>query len=99
MPVSEEMTEIEETLEETLDVARKRSAKKKAKSRLPVYRKALKEVQQLAGNAPMRELADWIRKQIREKENPPSSRAVRKQGATICRNHGREVSTGSWLGA
>lgn len=99
MSVAEEMSEIEVTIEQTLDVARKRDAKKKAKSRLNVYRKALKEVQRIAGNGPMRELADWIRGEIRETESPPSGRAVRQAGAEICRDSGEEVSTGSWLGA
>lgn len=99
MPVDEEMNEIETTIEQTLDVARKRDAKKKAKSRLNVYRKALTEVQRIAGNGPMRELGAWIRKQIRETESPPSGRAVRQAGAEICRDNGEDVSTGSWLGA
>lgn len=76
LPVNQEMTDVKETL----DVARKRNAKKKAKTRLKVYRKALEEVQQIAGNDSMRELADWIRNQIREREVPPSGRSVRKKG-------------------
>ena len=99
MPVKGEMAEIESTIEQTLDLNRKRDAKKKAKSRINVYRKALKEVQQIAGNDPMRELADWICDQIRTKETLPSGRTVRKKGAEICRDHGKEISTGSWLGA
>ena len=99
MPVEGEMAEIESTVEQTLDLNRKRDAEKKAKSRMKVYRKALKEVQQIAGNEPMRELADWIRERIRTKENLPSGRTVRKKGAEICREHGKEISTGSWLGA
>ena len=99
MPVKEEMTEIESTIDQTLDLNRKRDAEKKAKSRIKVYRKALKEVQQIAGNGPMRELAEWIREQIRTKERLPSGRAVRQKGAEICRDNGKEISTGSWLGA
>lgn len=99
MPVKEEMSEIERTIDETLDVARKREATQKAKSRLKVYRKALKEVQQIAGNEPMRELAAWIRDRIKDRREPPSGRDVRQKGAAICREHGEEVSTGTWLGA
>ena len=64
-----------------------------------VYRKALKEVQQIAGNDPMRELGGWIRDRIRTKEDLPSGRTVRKKGAEICRDRGKDISTGSWLGA
>lgn len=99
MSVEEEMTEIESTVEEVIDVARKRDADRKATSRMRVYRKALGEVQRVAGNGPMRTLGDWIRRRIRETETFPSGRAVRKKGAEICRNSGNEVSTGSWLGA
>lgn len=99
MPVSEEMDRIEQTIDETFDVARKREAKQKAKSRTEVYRKALKEVRQVAGSDAMRELSAWVRERIEESGEAPSGRDVRQQGAAICREHGEEVSTGSWLGA
>ena len=99
MPVEAEMTEIESTIEETLDTARKREERKRKKSRMEVYRKALKEVQRIAGNDPMRGLAGWIRERIRTEGRLPSGRDVRKKGAEICRDNGKEVSTGSWLGA
>lgn len=99
MSVSEEMNRIERTIEETLDVARRREAKQKANSRIEVYRKALKEVRQVAGNDAMRELGAWIRERIEASGDPPSGRDVRQKGAAICREHGEEISTGSWLGA
>lgn len=99
MSIKEEMAGIERTVDETFDVNRKRDAKRKAQSQKKVYRKALEEVQRIAGNDPMRELAEWIRERIREGDEPPSGRAVRKKGAAICRENGNEVSTGSWLGA
>ena len=80
MPVKAEVKDIETTVSETLDIARQRDADKKAQSRLKVYRKALKEVQQTAGNDPMRTLADWIRTEIREtgpsRRGGPSERKV-----------------------
>lgn len=79
MPADWKMADIEETFEETLGVARKRNAEKKAKTRLEVYRKAPEEARQIAGNDPMRELADWIRN-IREREVRPSGRSVLKTG-------------------
>lgn len=99
MSVTKEMDAIEATIDETLDVGSKRTARKKAKSRLEVYEKALKEVQQVAGNDPMRELSGWIQSEIREDAEPPSGRRVRQEGADICRDHGETISTGSWLGA
>lgn len=99
MSVSDEMNAIEDTIEETLDVAQQRSAKQKAQSRLEVYRKALREVRRLTGNDPMHELGEWIRAEIRDDANPPSGRDVRQKGAEICRNEGEDISTGSWLGA
>ncbi len=99
MSVKEEMREIEATIEESIDVARKRDAAKKAKSRKKAYEKALREVQRIAGDGQMRTLADWIRGEIRETESFPSGRTVRQKGADICRQSGNEVSTGSWLGA
>ena len=80
MPVKEGMNAIEATIEETLDTARKRTAKEEAKSRSEVYRKVLEEVQRVAGNDPMRALADWIRRRIRERENSPSGRDVHQKG-------------------
>ena len=99
MSVKEEMRGIEATIEESIDIARKRDAAKKAKSRTKTYEKALREVQRIAGDSQMRTLAGWIREEIRETESFPSGRAVRKKGADICRRSGNEVSTGSWLGA
>lgn len=99
MAISEEMAKIEETMDETLSVARRRDAERDAPSRSKLYRKALKEVQQVAGTAAMRDLAGWIRDQLRDEGDPPSGRNVRQKGAEICRDRGEEVSTGSWLGA
>lgn len=99
MAVREEMNGIERTIDETLDVARRREERQKAKSRIEVYRKALTEVRQVAGNDAMRELGAWIRERIEDRGEPPSGRDVRQRGAAICRDHGEEVSTGSWLGA
>lgn len=99
MPVKRELKAIDEAIDESLNVAQKHEEKQKARSRREVYQKALKEVQNVAGNTAMAELSGWIQARIREEQNPPSGRSVRKQGARICREHGEEISTGSWLGA
>lgn len=99
MSVTEELNRIEETLDATFDVARKRDEERRGHSRITVYRKALEAVERTAGTAPMRELGEWIRERVREDGEPPAGRDVRQKGADICREAGYEVSTGSWLGA
>lgn len=99
MAIEEEMASIEATMDESLSEARRRDAERDAPSRPKLYRKALAEVQRIAGNAAMRDLAAWIREQLRDEGEPPSGRDVRQKGAEICRDRGEEVSTGSWLGA
>ena len=99
MAVTEEMGRIEATIEETFDRHQRTEARKTAKSRLNVYRKALKEVSNVAGTAAMHELGEWIRERIEDRKKAPSGRQVRQHGARICREHGHEISTGSWLGA
>lgn len=99
MSVKRELKAIDEAIEESLNVARKHEEKRTAKSRREVYQKALKEVQDVAGDTAMAELSGWIQARIREDKSPPAGRSVRKQGARICREYGEEISTGSWLGA
>lgn len=91
--------EIDETVEETFDLATRADAKRKEGSRRDAYEKGIRAVRDVAGNDAARELAAWIQDEIREHERFPSARDVRQQGAKICRDRGHEVSTGSWLGA
>ena len=99
MAITEEMGRIEATIEETFDRHQRKEARDTAKSRLNVYRKALKEVRDVAGTAAMHELGGWIREHVGDRKKAPSGRQVRQHGAQICREHGHEISTGSWLGA
>jgi hypothetical protein len=43
-------------------------------------------------------IGDWIVEQIRENDELPSSRAVRRQAAKICRANGYRVRDSDWLG-
>lgn len=99
MAVAEEMREIERTIEQTFDRHQRKEARDTAESRMTVYRKALKEVRDVAGTAAMHQLGEWIRERVADRERAPGGREVRQQGARICREHGHEISTGSWLGA
>ena len=91
--------EIDETTREVFDLATLADAKRREGSRRNSYEKALREVQDIVGQAAGRALADWIQAEIRKREDFPSAREVRKRGARLCRENGHEVSTGSWLGA
>lgn len=99
MAVTEEMDRIEAAIEETFDRHQRKEARDTAKSRMNVYRKALGEVHAVAGTAATHQLGEWIRERIEARKKAPSGRQVRKHGARICREHGHEISTGSWLGA
>lgn len=93
------LREIDEQVEEAIDRHARHQAEQKAQSRRTVYRKALREVQQIAGGTAARNLADWITRRIHQDGTLPTGRRVRKKGAEICRSAGYRVSTGSWLGA
>lgn len=46
----------------------------------------------------IRVMADWIVERVREKEKLPGSRAVRREAATFCREHGYPIRKDEWLG-
>lgn len=97
--VKETLAEIDQTTLETFDLATRRAAQKKEGSRRDAYEKGVREVRDIAGKEAAQELAEWIQEEIRTNQRFPSARTVRKRGARICRDHGHDVSTGSWLGA
>lgn len=97
--VRETLVEIDETTQDVFDLATREAAKRKEGSRRKAYEKGVREVRDVAGKDAALELAEWIQEEIRSKERFPTARTVRKQGARICREHGHEISTGSWLGA
>jgi len=43
-------------------------------------------------------VADWVVEQIRDDDELPSSRAVRRQAAKICRANGYQIRNNDWLG-
>ena len=93
------LDEIDQTTQEVFDLATRADAKRREGSRRNSYQKALKEVNNIAGQSAARALADWIQAEIRQNERFPNARDVRQRGAQLCRENGHEVSTGSWLGA
>jgi hypothetical protein len=93
------LAEIDATTQEVFDLATLADAKRREGSRRNSYEKALEEVKTRAGKPGARALAEWIQSEIRDTEEFPSGRAVRKRGARLCRENGHEVSAGSWLGA
>lgn len=90
---------IDRSTEETFDLGTRAAAKRKEGSRRNAYRKGIEAVREIAGKDAARELAEWIEAEIRTEERLPPARSVRKRGARICRDHGHDISTGSWLGA
>lgn len=97
--VKDTLAEIDATTQDVFDLATREAAKRKEGSRRNAYEKGIREVRDVAGKDAAEELADWIQEEIRTRERFPTARVVRKQGARICREHGHEISTGSWLGA
>jgi hypothetical protein len=93
------LDEIDETTQEVFDLATLADAKRQEGSRRNSYEKALQEVREIAGKPAARALAEWIKAEIRDSEEFPSGRDVRKRGARLCRENGHEISTGNWLGA
>lgn len=93
------LAQIDQTTQDEFDLGTREAAKRKEGSRRNAYQKGLREVQNVAGKDAARELAEWIQEEIRTAERFPTARNVRKRGAKICREHGHEISTGSWLGA
>ncbi|ELY63367.1 hypothetical protein C489_19141 [Natrinema versiforme JCM 10478] len=43
-------------------------------------------------------ISDWIVERIRDEETLPTSRAVRREAANVCRTNGYQVSNDEWLG-
>lgn len=97
--VADRLAEIDRTTQDVFDLATRADARRREGSRRNAYEKGIREVRNVAGSDAARELAEWISEEIRTRERFPSARSVRKRGARICREHGHEVSTGSWLGA
>ncbi|SEH58099.1 hypothetical protein SAMN05192561_10920 [Halopenitus malekzadehii] len=46
----------------------------------------------------VRSISDWIVDRIHDTERLPTSRAVRREAAALCRSNGYEVRTDEWLG-
>lgn len=97
MTVGHEMGEIERVIEDALDPRAEHEAKQTGRSRLNGYEKTLRTVEDRAGGPAMRELAAWLRNQIRERRELPSSREVRRQGRRVCETQGVEVPPDTWL--
>lgn len=97
--VKDRLAEVDEATKETFDLATRADAKRKEGSRRKAYKKGIREVRDIAGNDAAREFTEWLATEIEKTETFPSARRVRKQGARVCRDHGKEISTGSWLGA
>lgn len=93
------LAQIDQTTQDEFDLGTREAAKRKEGSRRNAYQKGIREVQDVAGKDAARELTEWIQGEIRTANRFPTARSVRKRGATICRDRGHEVSTGSWLGA
>ncbi|WP_135533917.1 hypothetical protein [Halostella pelagica] len=97
MDVNDALREIDAAKDGALTEAARR--KSQYDHRRQAYKKALREARAIAGDDAARELADWIEATIRDEKQLPRAREVRQKGADICRDRGKEVSTGSWLGA
>lgn len=95
----QQLRQIDEVAVEILDVSTRQDAKEKAGSRRDAYGKALEEVREIAGRDAADDLREWIEEQIRTEGKYPSSRAVRKRGAEICRSMDHSIPDDSWLGA
>ena len=93
------LRDIDKTTQDVFDLATLADAKRREGSRRNSYKKALSEVEDIAGKVAARALADWIQERIRETERFPDARDVRQRGAELCRENGHTISTGSWLGA
>lgn len=99
MSVKESMKNIDRAVEEEIGTHERYESKKEGKSQRRAYEQSLEEVEDLAGKAEAKRLAEWIETQIRETGKLPKSRRVRNRGAKICREAGHSVSTNDWLGA
>ncbi len=65
------------------------------------YEKTFKELAQIDpddDDEGIQVVSDWIRDRIHDKETLPSSRDVRRQAATVCRDNGYQVRSDEWLG-
>jgi len=60
--------------------------------------RALSDVDELDDEEGVRAVADWVVDRIAETESVPGSRAVRREGASYCRDQGHEVRDDEWLG-
>jgi len=59
---------------------------------------ALAAIDTVDENAPVAAVADWVVGRISETGALPGSRAVRRQAAAHCRDHGYQVQSDEWLG-
>jgi hypothetical protein len=60
--------------------------------------RALKAIDADDEDEGIRAIADWIVERIRDKDELPGSRDVRRQAAKFCRANGYEVRNDEWLG-
>ena len=59
---------------------------------------ALAAIDPIDDDAPTAAVADWIVERIDRTDKLPGSRAVRRQAAAHCREHGYQVRNDEWLG-
>ncbi|NHN58215.1 MULTISPECIES: hypothetical protein [Halorussus] len=99
MSIKQSMRDIDRAVEDVIGSHERYEADKEGRSQRRAYEKSIGEVSELAGKTEAERLATWIETTIRDEEDLPSSKRVRKQGAKICRDAGHSVSTNDWLGS
>ncbi len=70
-------------------------------SQRDAYEKTFRELKAVApddDDEGIRIIGDWIVEQIRNEEQIPGSRAVRREAAAFCRTNGYEIRNDEWLG-
>lgn len=98
MSVTQSMKHIDRTVEKVLGAREQYEASKGGRSRRRSYEKSIQAVRDAAGKTEAKRLAQWIEDRIRDEEQLPSGRRVRKKGAEIVRDADQQVSTNDWLG-
>lgn len=70
-------------------------------SQREAYERTLRELKAIDADDDdegVRAISDWIVERIRDEEELPGSRAVRRQAAKFCRANGYQVRNDEWLG-
>ena len=99
MSIKQSMRDIDRAVEDAVGSHERYEAAKEGRSRRRGYEKSIEAVAERAGKTAAERLATWIETTIRDEEDLPSSKRVRRKGAEICRDAGGSVSTNDWLGA